>query len=281
MVTWLRRGVETRPGGIPTDDAWSRRFFGSTRLRRTHRTRAFSLIELLVVIAVIALLISLLVPALSGARRASMESQCMNNMRQFAAADTLYLNDHAQFPLMSDFVPSSISVERLRQIGAYFNMSVPEGEAKQWPKRPDQPKWINCPFARNSGYAEGVTVGGGLYTGYVYLGGLEESSMVRNQLAVLVNKGHAADRRGSNRGVLWSDILSEFPTSEPRRFENFHTTSHAGRYADFRFHANEIEGINRAWSDGSVDWKQAAKLQIGNDDSPDLRIRHVLGNYYF
>lgn len=248
---------------------------------RRSRTLAFTLIELLVVIVVIAVLIGLLLPALAGARRSARRAVCMNNARQFAVADTVYLNDHGQFPLMSDFVPSSISVARLKQIGDYFGMSVPEGEAKDWPKRPDQPKWINCPFAQKSGYAEGMTVGGGMYTGYVYVGGLEDSSMVRNQLAVVVNKGHAAERRGSNRGVLWSDILSEFQSSEARRFEIFHVTPRAGKYSDFRFFVREIEGINRAWSDGSVEWKPASKLQFGNDDSPDLRIRHALGNYYF
>jgi 1,4-dihydroxy-2-naphthoyl-CoA synthase len=34
-----------------------------------------------------------------------------------------------QFPLMSPFVPTSIRVERLRQIGEYFNMTVPDGDA--------------------------------------------------------------------------------------------------------------------------------------------------------
>lgn len=247
-----------------------------------HRQRtAFTLIELLVVIAVIAVLIGLLVPALSGARRSGRKVVCMNNVRQFAAADTLYLNDNRQFPAMSPYVPTSISVARLRQIGEYFGLSVPEGEAIDWPRRPDQPKWINCPFAQTSGYAEGLTIGGGLYTGYAYVGGLEHSELVRTGLGTVANKGHAAEFRGMNRGVLWADILTEFPSTDDRRYEVFHTIPNAARYSDFRFHTREVDGIHRGWCDGSVEWLPGSKINLNGIGSPDLRLQTFMGNYYF
>ncbi len=55
--------------------------------------RAFTLVEFLVVISVVVILTSLLMPALSQARRAGDRLRCLNNMRQIGAGLITYADD--------------------------------------------------------------------------------------------------------------------------------------------------------------------------------------------
>jgi prepilin-type N-terminal cleavage/methylation domain-containing protein/prepilin-type processing-associated H-X9-DG protein len=77
------------------------RIFG-TKNRKT--TVGFTLIELLVVVAIIAILASLLLPAISKAKVRARNTACLSNLKQLQTAWQLYTLDHA------DKVPPNNSV---------------------------------------------------------------------------------------------------------------------------------------------------------------------------
>jgi len=60
------------------------------------KKRAFTLIELLVVIAIIAILAALLLPTLSKAKQQAKQVQCLNNLKQWGLAMSMYVDDNNQ-----------------------------------------------------------------------------------------------------------------------------------------------------------------------------------------
>lgn len=92
------------------------------------RKNGFTLIELLVVVAIIATLISILLPALSGARAQSKSLKCLTNVRSMAQATQMYLDSNRdQFPVRNNSATGG---------GAIFNAFLPSRTILLFDKRP-------------------------------------------------------------------------------------------------------------------------------------------------
>jgi prepilin-type N-terminal cleavage/methylation domain-containing protein len=81
-------------------------------MRRADSNRkAFTLVELLVVVGIIALLIALLMPALSGARDADNRAKCLSTLRSMHQAAHMHtLEHHGYMPVAGHQGPSHLGV---------------------------------------------------------------------------------------------------------------------------------------------------------------------------
>ena len=71
----------------------------------SERRPLFTLIELLIVIAIIAILASMLLPALNQARERARATLCTGNLKQLGVGAGMYISDHGQFPGCYFFMP--------------------------------------------------------------------------------------------------------------------------------------------------------------------------------
>ncbi len=142
---------------------------------RNSNKNAFTLIELLVVISIIALLISILLPALNKARDSARAVVCRSNLRQLAIAGISYTIENKEF-----FFPGALDIDQnlhrwhgtrktkddpFEVAGSPLESYLADGQVKECPQRVD--------FVRSQSWNVNFEQGCGGY-GYnmTYLGSL-------------------------------------------------------------------------------------------------------------
>jgi prepilin-type N-terminal cleavage/methylation domain-containing protein len=118
------------------------------------RKKAFTLIELLVVIAIIAILASMLLPALSRAKSKAHTARCVSNLRQIGITMHLYTSDHEEkFPFSGRKWPQMPLVDLVNLFDPYISTN-----ARAFYQCPaDKPPAWNIAWASGPGSRTGIT----------------------------------------------------------------------------------------------------------------------------
>jgi prepilin-type N-terminal cleavage/methylation domain-containing protein/prepilin-type processing-associated H-X9-DG protein len=131
-----------------------------TRIVNAKTTRGFTITELLVVVGLIAVLISLLMPAISRARAAANAARCLCNLRQMATAWTMYVNESkGRLPEYQWTTPLSPDVAWQAYWPGILDRFRVRGDAILCPTAGEV-----IPFNQNKGYGNAVYAWTGKYS---------------------------------------------------------------------------------------------------------------------
>jgi prepilin-type processing-associated H-X9-DG protein len=242
----------------------------------TKKTKAFSLVELLVVIATIAMLMSILMPALAGARAQGIAAVCRSNIRQLVLANIGYSNENDGFcvPAASDIWDGAGGYHRWH--GVRDSKDEPfdplrgplveylsDGKVKECPGR--------VRFVRGENWEESFEKGCGGY-GYnmTYLGsclwqaGLSFKERYRQTTRMLKISRLAETLMFADCAMsLEEGSYIEYSFAEPPYFV-INGQLFTGMYSSPSIHFRHRGRANIGWADGHISSKEMAELSDEN-----------------
>jgi len=233
------------------------------------KKKNFTLIELLVVIAIIAILASMLLPALNRARASAYRIGCVNNLKSVGTAVNMYLGDSKEWlPVYQEDLGSGIYARWYSLLNPYLQPGLPTDER-------NIAKVLFCPSIR-----WGITGGfGGVGEYYGY--GINIYLNQHNGWDIGLNWSvHQPKFNRASETILASDnAVSVSPGVTPQ------WSSRANLYKptedvalDGGGSKKEMElslpkhakGKNILWADTHVTWEKILEMQTHFDEAYDL-----------
>ncbi|MFC1766493.1 type II secretion system protein [Planctomycetota bacterium] len=220
----------------------------------TRKKNGFTLIELLVVIAVIAVLMGILMPALSKARKQAQGTVCQNNLKQIGLAASLFAEDHEnKIPQADDALLINQSKETTRWFKCFINYLE---------KRPEDGDYRNVKIFRCPSYPQKHSVINYVVNGYSPQKGKQKVGLT-NTLTIkrAAERIYLADFRDVTESqVITHEDDPQMHATDAFRIEHMAHSQNGHRVAKNRHRF----GYNAVFLDWHVE-----KVPVDQSDKPD------------
>ena len=228
--------------------------------KAVRKPEGFTFVELLVVIAIIAILASMLLPALSQAKESGWRAVCESNQRQLGVASMTYSLDNGDWlnPLQTA-VPNSDVETTYRVI--------------LWAYVAHMPQIFDCPAERNAVYADGVSPYDASYGGFTPTPGTDWTAIYGvagpyekwNQSGIGVAGAHWI-HVGGNPDPTAQVSSMPFGRPTPDYYEGLHRSTEITAPAKLIWYGDGGCGSPTTWADDSWWIKNTDTSGGGSED---------------